>query len=402
MTPGASAIPAGRPAGRRDRRGSKESASSDAPLADGVALAADVTVQRGGFRLETEVTVPQGEVTAVMGPSGAGKSTLLGAIAGTVRLTSGSIRLGDGTVITRRRHPSAARRGVVLLGQDARLFPHLSVRDNVAFGLRVRRMAKARARQLADEWLWRVGLSGSGDHRPRELSGGQQQRVALARALAVAPRLLLLDEPLTGLDAETASGIRAVLREQLSATRTTALVVTHDAFDAAALARSVVVIENGRVTQRGAVRRVLETPATRFVAAVAGLNRVHGVRDAGLWRARGVDGDVRLAAAEESSEPDQADLVAVFRPADVRLARASESTWTGALRVARESPQPVGEWLARVERLEPTPGGARVHTATPDVIVDVPAAQLAALALAPGDPVRLAIDPGDVRLMPGA
>lgn len=389
--------------GRGTRRALRRNGgSAEAPLAEGIALAGEVVVQRGAFRLEAELTVPQGEVTAIMGPSGAGKSTLLAAIAGAVRLSGGRIRLADGAVVTRRRHLPAARRGAVLLAQDPRLFPHLSVRDNVAFGLSVRGMARDRARQVADEWLWRVGLSGSGPHRPRELSGGQQQRVALARALAVAPRMLLLDEPLTGLDAETAADIRAVLREQLASTRTTALVVTHDAFDAAALARHVVVIEDGRVTQRGPVRRVLEAPATRFVAAVAGLNRVHGTAQDGLWRAEGVDGDVRLAAAQPAGAVDRAAVVAVFRPADVRLARAGESTWTGALRIARQQPHPVGEWLARVVRLEPTPGGARVHTTKPDVIVDVPAAQLAALSLAPGDPVRLEVDSADVRLIEDA
>ncbi|KQY99235.1 hypothetical protein ASD19_04960 [Microbacterium sp. Root53] len=364
------------------------------------ALEADVVVRRGAFRLDAALRAPHGAVTAVMGPSGAGKSTLLAALAGDVRLSSGSIRLPDGTVITRRRHLPASRRGVVLLGQDPRLFPHLSVRDNVAFGLAVRGTRKDVARRAADEWLWRVGLSGSGDHRPRELSGGQQQRVALARALAVTPRLLLLDEPLTSLDAETAADIRAVLHDQLSSTRTTALIVTHDAFDAAALARRVVVIERGAVTQEGAVRDVLEAPATGFVAAVAGLNRVHGVADGGAWRADGVDGDVRLAAASAAEVPDGAGLVAVFRPADVRVERAAEDTWTGALRLAREEPRPVGRWLARVVRLEPTPGGARVHTSRPDVVAEVTAAQLAALELAPGDPVRLALEPEDVRLLP--
>lgn len=365
------------------------------------AVAADLVVRRGtGFRLDVSVRVPHGEVTAVMGPSGAGKSTLLAALSGDVRISSGGIRFADGTMITRRRHLSAARRGVVLLGQDARLFPHLSVRDNVAFGLTVRGTARERARQVADEWLWRVGLSGSGAHRPRELSGGQQQRVALARALAVAPRVLLLDEPLTSLDAETAADIRAVLHEQLSSTRTTALIVTHDAFDAAALARRVVVIERGVVTQEGPVRDVLEAPATAFVAATAGLNRVRGAADRGAWRAEGAEGAVRIAATEPADAVDGAGLVAVFRPADVRLARAGDTTWTGALRLARQAPHPVGEWLARVVRLEPTPGGARVHTTVPDVVAEVTAARLAALALAPGDPVRLAVDPGDVRLLP--
>ena len=377
----------------------RASEAVDPALGHGVALKADFAVQRGDFRLEAKLTVPQGEVTAVMGPSGAGKSTLLDAVAGSVRLASGQIELIDGTIVSKRRHPTAQARGVVMLSQDALLFPHLSVRDNVAFGLTVRGLAKARARQVADEWLWRVGLSGSGGHRPRELSGGQQQRVALARALAVSPRLLLLDEPLTGLDAETASETRAVLHEQLSATRTSTLIVTHDAFDAAALARQVVVIEGGRVTQRGAVRQVLEAPATRFVAAVAGLNRVTGAATRGAWTAPTADEALRIEASLPAGTADGASLVAVFRPADVRLARTGEPTWTGAIRVAHDEPREPGEWLAKVVRLEPTPGGARVHTTAPDVVVEVPAAQLAALALSTGDPVRLSIDASDVRVM---
>ncbi|WP_221584167.1 sulfate/molybdate ABC transporter ATP-binding protein [Microbacterium sp. G2-8] len=370
----------------------------------GTAVDGRVVVRRSRrFELDVELDVEHGEILAVMGPSGAGKSTLLQALAGEVRLTGGEIAIGDQGV-TRRHHADPRRRGVVLLGQKPLLFPHLDVRDNVGFGLRVRGTPRARSRAEADEWLWRMGLSGMGDHRPRELSGGQQQRVALARALATSPRLLLLDEPLTSLDVDTASDIRGLLHEQLAFTLTTTLLVTHDAFDAAALAHRMVVIEDGRVTQRGDVREVLARPATRFVAMSAGLNRLSGTAHDGAWTGESFGLPVRIASSEGGPRPaDHTPIVAVFRPADARIARAEETTWTGAFHTARDEaegePAP-GEWLARVARLEPAPGGARVHVTEPDLAVDIPSAQVAALGIAPGDPVRVSIAPEHVRLIP--
>jgi molybdate transport system ATP-binding protein len=253
----------------------------------GEALDARVVVARHGFVLDAEVAAEPGEVVAVMGPSGAGKSTLLGALAGLVPLREGHVRLG-GRVLdaasARRAHVTPAKRGVVLLGQDPRLFPHLTAAENVAFGLLARRVGRAAARAEAEEWLARVGLAGTGDRRPAQLSGGQQQRVAIARALATAPSALLLDEPLTSLDTETAADIRQMIRDQLVATRTTAVVATHDAVDSVSLADRLVVVEAGRVTQAGPVRDVLAAPASRFVAAVSGLNRVVGSVDSGGWR----------------------------------------------------------------------------------------------------------------------
>ncbi len=244
-------------------------------------LEAQVVVDRPGFRLDASMRAEPGEVVAVMGPSGAGKSTLLGVLAGLVAPDRGHVRLGD-RVLDEAPQPrvrvTPSARGVVLLGQDPRLFPHLSAHANIAFGLRARGATKTAALAEADEWLWRVGLDGMGVRRPAELSGGQQQRVALARALATSPAVLLLDEPLTSLDTETAGDIRALLHDQLAATHTTAIVATHDAVDAVSLAQRLVVLEDGRITQTGAVRDVLGAPATRFVAAVAGLNRVDGNR----------------------------------------------------------------------------------------------------------------------------
>lgn len=345
-------------------------------------LDARVVARRGAFVLGAEVQVPAGEVVALMGPSGAGKSTLLGVLAGLTAFDEGDVRL-HGRVLDSRSAGSPPRRtappsrGVVLLGQDPRVFPHLTAHDNVAFGLRAHGAPRAAAAAGAAEWLRRVGLEGLGDRRPAQLSGGQQQRVALARALATEPAALLLDEPLTSLDTETAGDVRALLHQQLAATRTTALVATHDAVDAVALASRLVVLEDGRVTQSGPVREVLAAPATRFAAAVAGLNRVVGEVGAGVWRA----GSLVLPCPQGPRHPSS---VVVFRPGDVRIVEGP----------SRGGP---GEWAARIVRLEQTPAGVRVRTADPDVVVDVAPDQAAGLAA--GETVSLRLDPALVRFV---
>lgn len=365
-------------------------ARDETDAATGGTLDAHVVVQRrDGFRLDVALGASAGEVVAVMGPSGAGKSTLVAAIAGLVRLDSGFVRIDGREVASASRHAPPAQRGAVLLGQDARLFPHMSARDNVAFGLRARGVARPVAAREADAWLERVGLGGWGGRRPSELSGGQQQRVALARALATHPRLLLLDEPLTALDAETAGDVRGLLHEQLTAVRATAIVVTHDAVDAAALARRLLVVEGGTVVQEGPVQRVLAAPATRFAAAVSGLNRLVGVARDGAWRS--ADGAVELRASDERSRGEASvhgvALAALVRPSSVRLD------------LARDAAAVPGEWTAHVVRLEPTPAGVRVHTGDPAVAVDVAADTVAALALETGARVRLRVDPADVRFV---
>jgi molybdate transport system ATP-binding protein len=363
----------------------------------GQSLDARVTVHRPGFDLDAAIAVSAGETVAVMGPSGAGKSTLLATLAGLERLHAGRIRVGERTLDSASRprvRTSPDRRGVVLLGQEPRLFPHLTALENIAFGPRAAGTARTVAEADADEWLWRVGLDGLGARRPVQLSGGQQQRVALARALATSPAVLLLDEPLTSLDIETAADIRAVLRDQLSATRTTAVVATHDAVDAVALASHLVVLESGRVTQSGSVREVLAAPETRFVAAVAGLNRVVGAVRDGVFTAD--DAEMSIAVGPASGGRD-GPAVAVFRPSATDIARADAATWTAALRLP--SPTAPGEWLARVVRLEPTPAGVRVRTAAPDVAVDLPADGAAALDLAPGTPVHVRVGARHVRVV---
>ncbi|RLK52930.1 sulfate/molybdate ABC transporter ATP-binding protein [Microbacterium telephonicum] len=346
-------------------------------------------LRRGALAIDVAVSAARGETVAIMGPSGAGKSSLLAAIAGLVPLRDGYVRLDGRELSARRRTVPPQRRGVVLLGQDPHLFPHLTARENIAFGPRAQGSARAVALGEADEWLWRIGLPGAGDHRPRELSGGQQQRIALARALATRPSVLLLDEPLTALDPETASDVRTVLAAQLGTTHTTTLLVTHDAVDAAGLASRLVLVEHGRVGQEGSVRDVLERPRTRFGAAAAGIGRVEGQVAAGIWTGG--------ALSVPASGVPEGSAVALVRPDAITVEPVAESSWTAALRLA---PQPAaGEWLTRIVRIEPTPSGARLHTSEPDLAADVSLDDIAAHAFAVGRPVRLRVDPRAVRLL---
>lgn len=344
--------------------------------ADG--LRAHVVVPREHFSVDVSLHVEPGETVAVMGPSGAGKSTLLQALAGLEPLGAARSpsrargRQGRGSACADRSDAARCRAARA----EAPALPHLSVRENVAFGPRAAGVEVRAARAGADDWLARVGLPGSAERMPHELSGGEQQRVAVARALAASPRVVLLDEPLVALDPETAGDIRRMLRDQLVSTTTVA--VTHDAADAVALADRLLVVEEGRVTQAGAVREVLAAPASGFVASIAGVNRLVGVASGGAWRSR----DVLLTSADPASRAlaatDGAALAAVFRPGDVRVAEAGAESWTAA-----------------VTRIEPTLGGVRVHTDAGEVDLSLDAAA----GLAVGDRIRLRVDPGLVRFV---
>ena len=355
------------------------------------ALDAHLVVQRGRMRLDAALAAAPGERIAVMGPSGAGKSTLLAAIAGLVPVASGHVRI-DGVEIAGTHPVPPHRRGVVLLGQDPRLFPHLTAAENIAFGVQAHGANRATALSTARDWLARVGLPGIDHSRPSRLSGGQQQRVALARALATRPRILLLDEPITALDPETAADIRTLLAAQLTESGVTAVIVTHDALDAVALAERLVILEDGRVTQQAPVREVLAAPATRFAAAVAGTNRLLGVADGTGWVAAG---DTRVvlysrdAASQQAASAAGEGLAAFVHPGAVELEAAAEPA-------SDTDPLP-GEWHTRILRLAHTPGGVRIHTAEPPLVVDVPLQVVTDAGLAPGVPVRLRVPADAVR-----
>jgi iron(III) transport system ATP-binding protein len=212
-----------------------------------------------------------GEVGVLIGPSGCGKTTLLRAVAGLERVTAGEIRLADAVVSSAsvRVPPESRRIGMVF--QDYALFPHLSVQDNVRFGLhhQVRSEQQRRVREVLDL----VGLASSAQRYPHELSGGQQQRVALARALAPAPQLLLLDEPFSNLDVELRERLALEVRGILKAANTTALFVTHDQMEAFAIGDVIGVMSEGRLHQWDDAYTLYHRPATRFVADFIG----HGV-----------------------------------------------------------------------------------------------------------------------------
>jgi molybdate transport system ATP-binding protein len=229
--------------------------------------------------LDVEISVAPGEVLAVLGPNGAGKSTVLNVLAGLVRPDTGVVRLG-GRVLTDTSagiQVATHDRRVGLLMQDPLLFPHLTVGSNVAFGPRAaKRFSRKDSRASAEHWLAEVEAADLIDRMPRHLSGGQAQRVALARALAADPDVLLLDEPLTGLDVAVATAMRRVLRRVLATDGRSALLVTHDVLDVVTLADRVIVLEAGRVVESGATAPVLATPRSRFGARFAGVNLIAG------------------------------------------------------------------------------------------------------------------------------
>lgn len=231
--------------------------------------AARLRVRRGDFLLDVDLGGPAGPLVLV-GPNGSGKTTLLRALAGAARPDDGVVRVGDRVLLDAATDVPIEQRGVGYVPQGYGLFPHLSVRDNVAFGLAARGVPPAERSERVARILDELGCDGLIDRSPRTLSGGEQQRVALARALVLAPRLLLLDEPLAALDATTRRAVRSFLATRLRAFGGPSLLVTHDARDAAALDAEVVVLERGRVVQRGRLESLRAAPATDFVAEFAG------------------------------------------------------------------------------------------------------------------------------------
>lgn len=236
----------------------------DVTVRYGDAVAVDAAVDH------VSLDLAPGQVLAVLGPSGCGKSTLLRAVAGLEPLSSGSISF-DGTDLA---GTPTHRRGFALMFQDGQLFAHLTVARNVAYALRLRRTPSAQVAVRVQELLELVGLSGFGDRLPGTLSGGERQRVALARALAVEPRLILLDEPLSALDATLRERLAGDLREILHAAGTTALLVTHDHEEAFALADRLAVMRDGRVVQSGDIDEVWREPVDEDTALFLGYARV--------------------------------------------------------------------------------------------------------------------------------
>jgi thiamine transport system ATP-binding protein len=310
--------------------------------------------------VDADIDVDEGRVLAVLGPSGCGKSTLLRAIAG-LEPATGQVRWHDRDVSSTPTH----RRGFALMFQDGQLFPQLTVARNVAYPLRIRRTPRSATSARVAELLELVGLSGFDDRLPATLSGGERQRVALARALAAAPRLLLLDEPLSALDAGLRARLAEDLRRILVDSGTTAVMVTHDHEEAFAVADDLAVMRAGHLVQAGPIAEVWRAPADPETALFLGYARVlHGPAAAALLAAAGL--------------PD-APAIAVRRSA---LAVADDGVLAG-----------------RVVEVRTTPGQLRLVCRTDFGELDAVAPL--DLRLAAGDGVRLRVDATRMAPLPG-
>jgi len=349
-----------------------------------VSLEAAIRLSLGVLDLDMELTIGEGEVVALLGPNGAGKTTLLRAMAGLVGLEAGHVRL-DGQVledVATGHYVPTERRPVGVVFQDYLLFPHLSVVDNVAFGIRSRGAGRRAAREKAVRWLDRVGLGSYASAKPAELSGGQRQRVALARALAPDPRLLLLDEPLAALDVTTRAEVRRDLKDHLATFPGLRLVVTHDPLEAATLADRLVVMENGRLVQTGTVAEVTARPRSQYVADLVGVNLLKGRADHGFVRMP--DGPVVAAAGAESGE-----VFAVIHPRAVAVHRQ------------RPEGSPRNVWPGRASGIELIGDRVRVRIDSEvRVVAEVTPAALKELDLDEGGEVWISFKATDVGVYP--
>ena len=353
--------------------------------------------------LDVEFAVQSGEVLAVLGPNGAGKSTTLHVIAGLIRPDRGFVRVGDRVLTDTAAGVDVAThdRRVGLLLQQPLLFPHMSVAANVAFGPHSRRgrlrPARAEAKATALRWLREVDAEWLADRKARRLSGGQAQRVAIARALAAEPDVLLLDEPLAGLDVSAAAAIRAVLRRVVRRTGCAVVLVTHDLLDVFTLADRVLVLEGGAVAEIGPVSDVLTAPRSHFGARIAGINLVNGTvaPDASLHARNGA----RWHAAAARQRPDDLvpgrNAIAVFPPSAVAVYRERPlGSPRNTVEVTIAELDMRGS--AVLVRGEQQPDGA------PGLAAEITVDAASELRLAPGEKVWFSVKAHEVALHPAA
>jgi len=349
-------------------------------------LRCDARLRLGTLDLDVNLSVAPGELMVLVGPNGAGKSTLLRALAGLLPIDDGRIALDD-TVLDDPNDGTfvdAARRSVGVVFQSALLFNHLSVIENVAFGLRSRRTPAREARRIAEGWLTRLGFEDVAGVRPEQLSGGQIQRVTLARALAFEPRLLLLDEPFAALDATTRVEVRRELRRHLDSIDAPKILVTHDPVEAMALADRLVVLEAGRVVQEGTADDVRAHPRSRYVADLVGINLLRGTARHGVVTLSG--GQELVVATDESIEG--AVLVTIHPRAIALHSRRPE----GAAR---------NVWSTTVGQVDDEGDRVRVRLAEPvPLVVEVTRGGSAALSLQPGAAVWASLKATEITVQP--
>ena len=351
----------------------------------GSGLEARFTASRGdAFQIDIALSVSPGETVALLGPNGAGKSTAVASLAGLLPIDTGTISL-SGIVLDDPASEvflPAEARSVGVVFQDYLLFPHLSVVDNVAFGLRSRGIAKVVARERAAVWLQRLGLSEEANRRPASLSGGQAQRVALARALVTEPDLLLLDEPLAALDVTTRVQLRRVLAEHLDGFGGPRVLITHDPTEAFLLADMIHIIEEGAITQAGTADDIRLRPKTRYAADLAGAN---------LFLGDAHHGEVSL----ETHQLHVADLeidgpvLVTFRPSVVSI----------HLREPEGSPR--NTWETGIDLIEDLGDRVRILTGEPlAMTAEVTAASANSLQLAAGSPIWVSIKATEISVEP--
>jgi sulfate transport system ATP-binding protein len=316
---------------------------------------------------DVSFAAPAGGITTLLGPSGSGKSTVLRVVAGLEQADSGTVMFADRDFT----HVPAQERGIGFVFQSYALFKHMNVRKNIAFGLRVRKTPAAETQRRVDELLSLVQLDGLGDRFPNQLSGGQRQRVAFARALAIAPKLLLLDEPFGALDAQVRVELRDWLRRFHDEQHVTTLLVTHDQEEAMEVSDHVVVMHEGRVAQAGQPQAVYDRPATPFVASfVGGANVLRGQ----MRNGQAAVGSFAVALPDGTQAPDGTAVNAFVRPHDVTLTKAAD----GAPEVS----------VARVERMAWLGGYVKVQLRLADgapMTVEMPKSEVDALGISEGD-----------------
>ena len=324
---------------------------------------------------DVDLDVGRGELVTLLGPSGCGKTTILRMIAGLERPTEGTILLDDDDVT---RLP-AYLRDVTMVFQSYALFPHMSVYENVAYGLKVARRPAEETRRRVQEALDMVGLGSLGDRSTNALSGGQQQRVALARALVIEPRVLLFDEPLSNLDAKLRRRVRDDIRELQQRLAITSVYVTHDQEEALAISDRVVVMRDGAIEQQGSPHELYARPATRFVADFIGsANFLTGRYD-------GSDVEVRGYRFPHAQDAAAGPVTVMVRPEAIEFAAADEPGLTATLRHgAYLGPYTEFRFDLGDQELYATISGGGLTTARP------------------GDEVRLRFKPAGVWLLPPA
>ena len=350
-----------------------------------MSLSADVQLRRGTLDLSVDIEVRPGEVLALLGPNGAGKSTLLRCLAGLAAVDAGRIMIDSNAV----DDPAVAAfvepedRSVGFVFQNYVLFEHMTIVENVAFGLRASGTPKARALATAHDWLKRVGLAELAAVRPKALSGGQAQRVALVRALATSPRVLLLDEPLAALDVGTRATVRRDLHRHLESFEGMAILVTHDPVDAYALADRVAILDAGRIVQIGTLAEVTARPRSRYVADLVGVNLVSGDVSEGVLA---TSSGARVVIADAPTGPS----LAIIRPHSISLVRdhpegsSARNVWAGT--------------VAEIDRL-----GERARVSIDGLLpltAEITVAALEAMQLRSGDDLFATVKATDIEVYP--